>query len=121
MAVGGVDPAQVAEKHRRRPAVAHNVVHGDQQPVQIHRFADQPGAEQRPGGKIEWSRRLVFQRARDLVRARLRGLVRKIGERQRDRRGGRYFLAFAVGVNRDAEGSVPVHYLLQRALHRLLG
>ena len=77
---GRVEGRQLAEEHAHRPAVADDVVHGEERHVLLAAEAQQDGPEQRPGGQVERPRRLLARpAARDL------GAPRRLAAGPRDR------------------------------------
>ncbi len=64
--MGGVARGELVQEHPHRPAVADDVVHGDQQHVVVGRQPDQAAADQRAPLQVEGRARLLGQRTVEL-------------------------------------------------------
>ena len=106
---GGVEGPHLPHQHAHRPAVRDDVVEGQQQLMPPGGEPQQDGAQQRPAGKIERTRRLGRGEPIRLPFPRRRGQPREVGGRQLPGPGGEHHLhGLAVPLGEDgAQRLVP--------------
>ena len=113
-----VEGEQLAEEHAHAPAVADDVVHGQQQQVLLVGEAHQRGAEQRTALQVKGALRILPHHAARLVLAVLRREPGEVQHRQLRGRGRVDDLDSALlhRLERGAQRLVAAHQLAQRPL-----
>lgn len=110
-----VEGPHLAQEHADRPAVGHDMVHGDQKSVIAPREREEQNAQQRPGGEIERPEQLAPRQPPRLGLGLRSRQVREVDARQEHGRGREHDLhrlAPLLGEPR-SQRRVPAHDFVQ--------